>query len=457
MKYMTGDAINSFFTILLILAFLGSPCIVRAEDLLSVYRRAESTSPLLGRAKAQLKAEEASGSVARAALYPKVNAKAGVSYYHSDINGFPMLTVDKSYDAANYSVTLTQPIISGRDWAAVKASESRVSAEESAVLAVEQDLILRVSEAYFGALRARANERVAAGQRDLLKKVMDRAEAFLKVGAGDIVSVREARARFDGAESELINARNGVRIAEQALMRLTHSTVGVLNDLGDIEPQGPVPDEVSPWIKRAMETQPLLLQAKKQLQASLDRVEIARRGRWPHLDLDAGYGYGKGQFLPDLKRTDMWVGLAFVLPIYEGGGISAGIRRAEALASADRFSMEDVRDQVRFDTESSFLNLKDSVAQLRAAMQAEESARISMEATRKGYEVGTHSIIDLLDSVQNYTDMMRNNFIALYNHVLARLRLKKAIGVASIEDVEDISSLLVPGQADKDKGKEGIK
>ncbi len=456
MKNTSKSAMKSLISCLLILAALGLPTVAYAEDLLMVYRQAVSTSPVLGRAKAQLQAEKASGSVTQAALYPKVNADAGVSHYHTDMRGFPALTVNQGYTASNYSVTLTQPVISGQDWAAVRASESRIGAAESAVLAVEQDLTLRVSEAYFGVLRALADERVAAGQKDLLKKILDEAEAFLRVGTGDIVSVREARARFDGAESDLINANNAVRIAEQALIRLTHGPVGVLDDLGNISPQGPVPDEVGPWITRAMETQPLLLQAKKQLQVSLDQVEIARRARWPHLNLDAGYGYGKGQLLPDMKRTDVWAGLALVLPIYEGGGISAGIREAEALASASRYSMEDLQDQVRFDTESSFLTLKDSVAQLRAAAQAEESARISMEATQKGYEVGTHSIIDLLDSVQNYTNMRRNNFIAVYNHVLARIKLKKAAGVLSIKDVEDVNALLRPRPMEKeDDGREG--
>ena len=446
---------KSFILFLLILAVSCLPAIASAEDLLLVYRQAVTSSPVLGKAKAQLQAEQASSSVTRAALYPKVNANAGVSHYHTDMRGFPALTIDESYNAANYSVTLTQPIVSGQDWAAVRASESRVSSAESAVLAVEQDLIHRVSEAYFGVLRARANERVVAGQKDLLKKILDEAEAFLRVGTGDIVSVREARARFDGAESDLITAQNAVRIAEQTLMRLTHGPVGVLDDLGKISPQGPVPDEVAPWTKMAVETQPLLLQAQKQLQVSLDQIEIARRARWPHVNLDAGYGYAKGQLLPEMKRTDLWAGLALVLPIYEGGGISAGIREAEALASASRYSMEDIQDQVRFDTESSFLTLKDSVAQLAAAAQAEESARISMEATKKGYEVGTHSIIDVLDSVQNYTNMRRNNFIAVYNHVLARIKLKKAVGVVSIKDVDDINALLRPRHVEnEDDGRE---
>jgi outer membrane protein len=457
MKDTSKSALESFFVLLLILlAGIGTPAITYAEDLLTVYRQAVSTNPVLGKARSQLEAEKASGSAARAALYPKVSAGAGVSHYHTDMRGFPALTVDEGYTAANYSVTLIQPIVNGQDWVSVRASESKIGAAGSAVLVVEQDLILRVSEAYFGVLRARADERVAAGQRDLLKKILDQAEAFLRVGTGDIVSVREARARFDGADSDLINAKNAVRIAKQALLRLTHSPVGVLDDLGNIRPQEPVPDEIAPWIKMAFESQPLLLQAQKQLQVSLDQVEIARRARWPRLNLDAGYGYAKGQLLPEMKRTDIWAGLALVLPIYEGGGISAGIREAEALAAASRYSVDDLRDQIRFDTESSFLTLKDSVTQLGAAAQAEESARISMEATRKGYEVGTHSITDLLDSVQNYTNMRRNKIIALYNHILARIRLKKAVGVASIKDIEDVNALLtVRPMEDADKGKEG--
>ena len=276
MKDTSKSALESFFVLLLILlAGIGAPAITYAEDLLAVYRQAVSTNPVLGKARSQLQAEKASGSAARAALYPKVNAGAGVSHYHTDMRGFPVLTVDEGYTAANYSVTLIQPIANGQDWVSVRASESRIGAAESAVLAVEQDLILRVSEAYFGVLRARADERVAAGQRDLLEKILDQAEAFLRVGTGDIVSVREARARFDGADSDLINAKNAVRIAKQALLRLTHSPVGVLDDLGNIRPQGPVPDKIAPWIKMAFESQPLLLQAQKQLQVSLDQVEIA--------------------------------------------------------------------------------------------------------------------------------------------------------------------------------------
>ena len=99
---------------------------------------------------------------------------------------------------------------------------------------------------------------------------------------------------------------------------------------------------------------------------------------------------------------------------------------------------------MRLDTESAFLTLKDSVAQLGASVKAVESAQISMEATQKGYEVGTRSIIDLLDSVQNLASARRNYTLTLYTQVLARAELKASAGVITVKDVEAVNTLLLP-------------
>ena len=111
-------------------------------------------------------------------------------------------------------------------------------------------------------------------------------------------------------------------------------------------------------------------------------------------------------------------------------------------ARASRYSLEDLRDQVRLETETAFFNLQNSVANLSAATQALTSARTSLDATREGYRVGVRSIIDLLTVVQDFTTAERNYFTALYDHVIARVRLKAAVGVLAVEDLESINSLL---------------
>ena len=419
------------------------PSEIRAENILDVYNMALETSPVIAQAKASLRADEAFTSYNRAAFFPKIQADGGISRNKARISGFG-LPIDESYSGNSYSITLTQPVFHGQNSAALSAAEARLRAGEKALVVSEQSLILNVSEAYFRVLGAEANERVARSMRDLLKKILEQTEAFLKVGTGDIISVKEARARLDSAESGLIGAQNTVRTAIRNMERLTHGPVGTLHDIGPFLPKGPVPDRVGQWVKTALENQPILLEAREQVSTAKEQIKIARRTRWPSLDLDTGYKASKGSLLPSMKDHESYVSLVLTLPIYQGGEIRASTRQAEAKASAEEYRLEDLKDQVRLDVETGFLLLKDSVAQLDASSQAVDSARVSMEATRKAYEVGTRSFVDLFDSIQNLTTARRNYYLALYNHVLSRVQLKAAAGLVSIKDIEDINRLLIP-------------
>jgi outer membrane protein len=427
----------------------------RAEDLLTVYEQTAATSPVLARARALLDADRATRPIAEAGLKPKLGAAAGVSANNADITGFgsdfglPIASdLNKDFLGANYSVALTQPVLNGQAWVAVRSADAQIRGGQAAVLATEQDLILQVAQTYFEVLRAEANARVARGQQDLLKRVFDQAEAYLRVGSGDIIAVREAGARLDAAEAARISTENEARIARQRLGRLTHQPLGPLQDLGPFQAEGPQPNQVEPWKETAKNNQPILNQARAQLQVAQDQVEFARRAHWPTMNLNAGYGYTKGNFLPSVETRQAQVGLNFTAPIYQGGEIRARTQQASAQARATRHTLEALQDQVYLDTESAFLTLQNSVAELQAAKQAMESARVSMEATRKGYEIGDRSIIDLLITIQNYDSTQRTYYLALYNQVVARVQLKTAAGVVSIKDIEALNALLKPASED---------
>jgi outer membrane protein len=428
--------------------FLTAWTVAAAEDFVTVYQQAADTSPALAGARSLLKADEAALPLARSNLLPHLTAGAGVGGQNLDMRGFgedfglPIPKIlDTYYDAA-YSVSLTQPIVNGQAWVGVRQADALIRAGQASVLAAEQDLISDVADAYFGVLRAEAEERVSRNHKELLQTVFSRAEAFLKVGSGDIIAVQEAKASVDAAEASLIRAENATRIARQRLERLTHQPVGPLVDLGPLAPEGPNPNQVGPWLSTAKENQPLLNQAREQLRVSLDEVEIQRRARWPKLHLGAGYSFDKGSFLPSLEANRARVGLNVSVPLYEGGEISAKTKRAAAQAKANEYHLKDLEDQVQLDTESAFLVLQNSVPELLAAKQAVASNHTSMEGTRKGYEIGSRSVVDLLKVVNDYEAAQRNYTLARYHQILARVRLKAAAGVLSEEDVKALNALL---------------
>jgi len=441
----------------ILLAFLCicAPRPASALDLLSAYRMAAATSPMLKEARALLEADIAARRSAKSALLPHIGAGAEINYQDADISGFgedfasPAIPpnafgdINEQYYGGNYSVKLVQPLIAGESWSALKAADSRVAAGRAAVVAAEQDLIVQVADAYFGVLNARAEAGVARSQKQLLKEILDQAQANLNVGTGDIISLKEAQARFDAAESSLIGAWNGLEVARQQLRSLTHQPVGKLLDIETLEPEGPLPDAVDPWLATARDYRPALAQAREQMNAAARQVEAAERVRWPDMNLNAAYGFNKGDLFPSVENRKGLVGLTVSVPLYTGGQIEANVGQAKAQAEAVRYRLDGLSDQVNLGVETAFANLRTSVAQLRALARALESSETSFAATRRGYEVGARTTIDVLAAAQDLENVRRTYYEAKYRHIQARVRLKWAAGILAVEDVAAINGLLV--------------
>ncbi len=444
--YMRFNHTGILIFLVFCLQLAGPAHAVSTDDILTIYKAAEASDPALAAAKARLNAVRAQVPLAKSKLLPKLTTGAELSRKYTRLSGAGPDEIRKYYWGDSYSVRLVQPVFDGQAYVNLKMAGTLLKAEEAEVIGAKQNLILRVFKAYFKVLQARADVRVAEREKDLLKTILDRTKRYLEVGTGDVIAVKEARARYDAASSELISAQNRLSVARKELELLAHRPVGVLRDVGSFTPLGPQPSSMEPWIKSALENQPVLARARKVLEASRQQIELARRERWPRLDLEAGAGFLNGGFLPDVRDTQTEVGLVLSVPLYLGGAISAKTSEAEAKALESRHRLDQLRDHVTISVESAFLGLRDSVAQLEAARQRMESARISMDATNKGYALGTRTIIDTLDTTHDYFAARRDYYVALYNHILARVRLKAAVGIISKVDVEAINGILRKGE-----------
>ena len=171
-------------------------------------------------------------------------------------------------------------------------------------------------------------------------------------------------------------------------------------------------------------------------------MQFAKRARWPTLTLSGIGQHAAGTLIPPLTINQIGASLNLSIPIYEGGATRAGIHQAEALSKATRASVTNLQDQIKLDTQTAFLELQDSVAQFQARQQSVTSAKVSLEGTRKGYEIGSRSIIDLLTATTNYATAQRNYYLALYTQLVARTQLKAAAGVLTPLDIEAVNALL---------------
>jgi outer membrane protein len=430
--------------VLLVVLWSGTLAVAQpaGEDLEAAYQQAASSSPLIAQARAQLDADLAGKPLARSALLPHLNAAASGGMNTGRVTGFGTQTISTGYHSDVFSASLTESLYDGQNLIAMKQADSRIQASEAALAYAQQVVVLEVMQAYFGVLQAQANERVAQQQVELLESIREQTNASLKVGTGDIITVQEAQAQLDAANADLIAAKNAVAVAKNQLERLTHHPVGTLQDVTTLQAIGPQPDSVDAWVAAALKNQPLLQQAKATLHVSEQQVQYAERARWPTLTLSGVGQHAAGSLIPPVAIDQVGASLNLQIPIFEGGHTRASIHQAQALTRANRENLANTQDQITLDTQTAFLDLENSVAQYQAAQQSVTSAKVSLDGTRKGYEIGSRSIIDLLTATSSYAAAQRNYYLALYTQLVARTQLKAAAGVLTPLDIEDIDSLL---------------
>jgi outer membrane protein len=141
------------------------------------------------------------------------------------------------------------------------------------------------------------------------------------------------------------------------------------------------------------------------------------------------------------------IGLQLTLPLYQGGAVSSRVREAAALYNAAQSSLEGSRRQAALNARQSYLGVVNGLAQIKALEAALASSLASLESNKLGYEVGVRINIDVLNAEQQVFQTRRDLARAYHDTLLARLRLKGAVGSLDEADLQEINALLKEGSS----------
>ena len=412
------------------------------SGLLELYTLAREKDPAIGRSEARREASKADAEVAVSALLPHIDANAAIRRIRHSVENYGPQEINGKYIGSNYGFGLRLPIITPPSYFQITAASAGVRSADAGNSAVRQELMTRVTDAYVRLLKVQADERLYRDEMLRVSQVLEQADAFLKAGTGDIIAVYEARARLDSAAADLVKIENQRRLAEQSLSTLAGIPVTGIRDLGQQTPAGPQPAELQWWIDTMYKNQPNLLQAKEDMTQAEEYSSASKAAHLPTVQASMGYAVDKGStFLPLVETRQWYIGVNVSVPIYSGGETSARTRRAVAGESERRFMLDEARNQSLQKLKEAFLNLEYNVTSVGAMRRKLESAELQLNAVKKGREIGTRTAIDLLNSEQSYAVSRRDLTSALYDNLLYGLQLKVAAGVASVEDLSDISNL----------------
>ena len=462
-SHVTRRAVSSIIvsTLLLTVAPLSA-----GESLLDIYEIALDNDAQLKAETAQYRADLELKQLALAPLLPQVRLGASRALRDSEntrltITEFQngQVVIDEVTNGSrtfttSYDINLNQTLFDLSAWFDWKSGRERSKQAEATMAAAQQNLIVRVSEGYFGVLRAQDNLLAAKAQERALARQLEQTRQRFNVGLIAITDVYEAEARYDLAGVTRIVEENNVAVARERLSVLTGQSHGQLLLLSDeFTPEAPMPSDRSAWVDFALANNYELAAVRFAEEAARQNAKSRQMGHAPTVSAQLAYSESEtdGTVTPPTAfnlppRSDGYnesFQVRVDLPLYSGGAVSANRRRAAEQFNAARENRINLTRNTVTASRSLHMTVTSDVARVKARKQAIKSTQSALDATVAGYEVGTRNIVDVLNA-QNAVFAARRDYAnSRYDYVLNSMRLKENAGTLSPEDIAALESFLI--------------
>ena len=447
-------------------------------DLIRLYQDAAFSDPVLNAARFNYQASKELFWQGLSLLLPQASASPGGTRYYQHGVGSTVVQAgpgnSRVFDQKNYTVTLTQPVFNMAALEAFKQGDLNTKIADMNFFQAQQDLILRVSQAYFDALTSQDNVELYRNKKSLIKQQLEVAQAKVDAGLATIVDVNTAQASYDLANSQEIGAQADLVVKRGILEQLVGHPVGLLKPLvkdakidgvlkdprtiskdgkgniiaESVNPQLPPGQTLNDWVNQTEAANFKVLAGQLSVSLAESTYRAAQALNYPSLNLVGTSGYNTSNGTPNSyqpAQTNVYnntVSLQLSIPLVSGGFNSSVIRQNAALVDAAKANYDNARRTAAQNTRAAFTGFYGGLASVKAYEAAERSSQSALDSSKLGFQVGTLINIDVLIALDTLFTTRSQLQQARYSTILNALRLKASASSLSDEDLLAINSLL---------------
>jgi len=467
------------FSILLVtFSLVAMPSVGQAASLLEVYQQALQSDPRIHEAEARRLAALEAEPQARGVLFPQIDFSGNWTKTDSDGESTQFQFVENPADPGGdfilapipfsrvtrdetkyWQFELRQTLFRWDQIIGLRRADSLVAKAEADREAAQQDLVIRVGQTYFDVLGAEDRLTSLHKNRLAIARQLEQAKQRFDVGLIAITDVQESQAAYDQAVADEIGAKRVLATARNFLREITGEYVDQLSAPGDEFPmRAPTPASEKDWVDMALGQNLVLISSRLDEKLARDEISFRRNGHYPTIDLIARTSDTDSVTdlrIPDFNdpTNEVWapansdarrdsIGIQFNVPLFAGGGTSSRVREAVYLHRAAREQLQRVTRETERQTRDAYLGVMAEMSRVEALEQAMESSQTALEATQAGFDVGTRTIVDVLDSQFALFRAITLFYQARYDYLMNVLRLKQASGTLEIQDLEKIDQWL---------------
>jgi outer membrane protein len=419
---------------------------VHAQSLTELYQAASTYDATYQAAKSQYEANLARAEQAKAGLLPTVGISASLSGTNSNVNK-PSANPVRSFGSQSAAINASQPLYRPANRATAEQGELQATQAKSALVTAEQDLIVRVTQAYFDVLASQDSLAFVKAQKTAVAEQLAAAKRNFEVGTSTITDSREAQARFDLTIAQEIAAENDLRVKRIALDQLVGKPSIVPKPLA-LPAKLPdlLPADVNLWVSQSQEQHPSIKAAELAVDIAKLETTKAQAGEKPTLDATASYGlsYGSGSAFSraNTESRNATIGIALNYPLFSGYAAQNRIKETLQLEDKARNDLEAAKRSIAQTTRTAYFGVLSGQGQVKALEAAETSSQSALDANKLGYQVGVRINIDVLNSQSQLFQTKRDLARARYDVLVGGLRLRQANGTLKAEDLAPVNALL---------------
>ena len=447
-------------------------------DLIQLYQEAAFSDPVLNAARFNYQASKELYWQGLSLLLPQANATPGGTRYYQHGQGTTVVAAgpgnSRVFDQKSYTVTLTQPVFNLGALEAFKQGDLNTKIADMRFYLAQQDLIIRVSQAYFDALTSQDNVELYRNKKGLIKQQLEIAQAKFDAGLATIVDVNTAQAALDLANSQEIGAQADLVVKRGVLEQLVGRPVGPLRPLikeakidgvlkdprskskdakgipiaESVNPQLPPGQTLDDWINQAEAANFNVLAGQLTVSLAESTYRASQALNSPSLNLVGTSGYNTSNGTPNNytpANTNVYnntVALLMTIPLVSGGFNSSVIRQNAALVDQAKANYDNARRIAAQNTRTAFTGFYGGLASVKAYEAAERSSNSALESSKLGFQVGTLINIDVLIALDTLITTRSQLQQARYSTILNAIKLKAHAAALTDEDLIAINALL---------------
>lgn len=409
-------------------AFVGGIDTASAQSLEDALAQAYSNNPALAAQRARQRAVDESVPQALSGYRPTVRATAGITRNASN-STFQGGETGSENNAKSVGVSATQPLYDATVGPAVRRAERTVEAQRATVLANEQQILLNAAAAYLDVVQNQAVLELQANNEQVLRRQLDAARDRFRVGEYTRTDVSQSESRLAASIAARISAEGTLQASRATYERVVGSMPGKLKAP---KPKFKLPATLDEVVEMARSNNPSVLSATYTEAAQREAVDqqfgrllpSANLSAQANRTIDAGRSSGI-----DIKRQDgAQLTAQITIPLYQAGLPEALTREAKHTANQARLQIDDTRRQAVEAAISAWQGLQAARASIESYNSQIRAAEIALEGVRQEAQVGSRTVLDVLNQEQELLNARVNLVRAQRTEMVQAFTVLGAIG-----------------------------